>query len=88
MEYATCLWNHCDSSSGKNLTLGRTYLSTFRHIGSNIIAPSTDRTRPAPRDSHTEYERVLRPANLGSDCCLYLISSQPKRSSYGLKEQA
>jgi hypothetical protein len=41
-------------------------------MGSRIIAPSTDKARPAPRDIQTEKVRVLRPESLGSSCCFFL----------------
>lgn len=37
-----------------------------------MIVPSTDRFRPAPRESQTENVSVLSPANLGSDACFHL----------------
>ena len=43
-----------------------------RQTGSNMSMPSKLRTKPAPRDIHTENFSVLRGANLGSDTCLYL----------------
>lgn len=72
MEYATCRWNHCDSSSGRNLSFGLMYLRIFLHMGRRIMAPSTERTSPAPLDSHTENVRVFKPASLTSVACLYL----------------
>jgi hypothetical protein len=57
------------------LIFGLINLRRVLHIGSNIIAPSTDRAKPAPRDSHTEYVNVLRPASLGSSCCFFLYES-------------
>ena len=72
IEYATCRWNHCDSSRGSHRTFGRSHLSTFLHIGKTINIPSTERANPAPRESHTENVRVLRPANRESEICLYL----------------
>ena len=71
-EYATCAWNHCDSSSGSHLIFGLIHLKRFLHIGKTMIAQSSDRFRPAPRDSHTENVSELRPANLGSDACFHL----------------
>jgi hypothetical protein len=53
-------------------SLGLTHLKIFLHIGSKIIAPSTERQRPAPRDSHTEKVKVFRPFSLMSSACLIL----------------
>jgi hypothetical protein len=44
-------------------------------MGNRIIAVSTERQRPAPRDSQTEYVSVLRPARRASCCCLILLLS-------------
>lgn len=72
-EYATCRWNHWDSSNGSILTFGLIHLNTFLHIGSTMIAPSTDKARPAPRDIHTEKVKVFRPASRWSDTCFHLF---------------
>lgn len=75
-EYATWRWNHCDSSRGRNFTLGLITLRMFRHIGKRIIAPSTDKANPAPRDIHTENVRVFKPASFSFDSCKYLLQCQ------------
>ena len=38
-----------------------------------MIAPSIDKAKPAPRDSHTEKVSLLSPANLGSMACFHLF---------------
>ena len=48
------------------------------HTGRRIHMPSNVRTRPAPREIHTEYCRVLRPARRSSAACLYLFHRQPE----------
>lgn len=44
----------------------------FLHIGRRMIDPSIDNARPAPLDIQTENVSKLRPANFGSEACLYL----------------
>lgn len=80
-EYATCRWNHCDSSRGKNLSFGLMYLKIFLHIGNRIIDVSTDKTNPAPRDIQTENVSVFRPDSLGSSCCFFLSSCQHRSTN-------
>lgn len=73
--YATWRWNHCDSSRGSHLILGRTTRRRFRHMGSRMRRTSKDSIRPAPRDIHTEKVKVLRPASSTSLSCRYLRNS-------------
>ena len=49
-------------------------LRIFLHIGSNIKPQSKAKTRPAPRENHTENLSVLRPASRTSCICLILKS--------------
>jgi hypothetical protein len=59
------------------------------------MAPSTERTRPAPRDIQTENVRVFSPASLGSSCCnflptisIYKGTSETKAYSPSQREEA
>lgn len=70
-EYASCLCIQMFSSSGINLILGRMKRMIVLQTGSRMSMPSTLRTRPAPRDIHTEYCSVLRPARRGSLSCFH-----------------
>jgi hypothetical protein len=76
MAYATWRWNHMDSSSGRNLILGRMTRRIFRHMGITMTMVSTDKTRPAPREIQTENWRALRGARRISPCCFHLQSCQ------------
>jgi hypothetical protein len=55
-----------------NLIFGLTNLKRFLHIGNKITAASTDKHKPAPRDSQTENVSVFNPASLGSLSCFHL----------------
>lgn len=70
-EYAICLCIQIFSSSGMNLILGRMKRMIVLQTGNRMSMPSTLRTRPAPRDIHTEYCNVLRPARRGSLSCFH-----------------
>src|SRR5436190_4232809 len=72
MAYATCRWNHCDSSNGSHLNFGLTHLKRVLHIGSKMRVASTVRTKPAPRDIHTEKASLLRGASRESAACFHL----------------
>ena len=72
MEYASCRCIQMFSSKGMNLILGRKNLMIVLHTGSKISMPSTLNTKPAPRESHTEYCNVLRPARRASAACFHL----------------
>ena len=63
IEYATCRWNHCDSSNGMNLIFGLMYRSSVLHMGSKMRVASKLKFKPAPLDSQTEKVRVLSPAS-------------------------
>lgn len=72
--YATCLWNHTFSSSGRNFILGRNHRRIVRQTGRRIKVVSQLKTRPAPRDIHIEKFRVtFKGSNRGSEACFHLI---------------
>lgn len=77
--YATCLWNHIDSSNGSQRIFGRTSLSRVRHIGRTINVVSTLSTRPAPREIHTENLNRLSGANRASEACFHLLDCEKGR---------
>ena len=61
MEYATCRWNQMFSSAGNaHARRGRTTRMMFRSMGTKIKPPSKARTRPAPREVHTDHLRPFR----------------------------
>src|SRR5262245_51326154 len=70
--YATCRWNHCDSSKGSHLNFGLTHLKRVLHIGSKIRVPSAASAKPAPRDIQTEKVSLLSGANRESVICFHL----------------
>lgn len=45
----------------------------FLHMGMTITIVSTDNTKPAPREIHTEYCRPLSGARRISPCCFHLL---------------
>jgi hypothetical protein len=72
--YATCLWNHTFSSSGRNLILGRNHRRIVWQTGRRIKVVSQLRTRPAPRDIHIDKFRVtFKGSNRESEACFHLI---------------
>lgn len=64
IEYATWRWNQMFSSAGKSqASFGRTIRMMLRSMGTRIIAPSNARTRPAPREIHTDHFRPFKAAS-------------------------
>jgi hypothetical protein len=58
------------------------YLKILRHMGNKINATSTDNTRPAPLDIHTENVREFKPASLGSLACFHLYDLLANDNEY------
>jgi len=72
IEYATCLWKYCVSSSGRDLNLGRSQVIRLRHIGSTTSEQSIESTRAAPRDIQTEKLRSFSVTKSALETCFHL----------------